>query len=102
MSIEENKKWKYIIYITILYLSLTYIKELMVFLDVNSNIINILSNIITYGGIAYLIINLFAMYRLGNKYNTPNKVILGQKDILIPFIIMIILGIGIYIIRLIK
>lgn len=93
MSLSEKKKWILLIYSVILYLSLIYIKKL--FLFYNMDFAYILSSVILYGGIVYLIIVLYVSYYLKKKYATPNTVILGEPQILIPFRIMLVLGIGI-------
>ena len=96
MSLNEKKKLILLIYSTILYLSLFYIKKLLLFYNID--FAHILSTFILYGGIVLLVIALGILYYLKKKYATPNAVILRDKQVLIPYIIMIILGFGIYII----
>lgn len=95
MSLDEKKKWKYLIYFTIMYCCLSYAKQLLIFLNIDNNIIDKLSQIILYGGIVSLIIVLYVSYYLKKKYGTPNIVILQEHQISVPFRIMLVLGIGI-------
>jgi hypothetical protein len=92
MSLGEKKEWLLLMYSIILYLSLTYTKKLLLFLNID--FADVLSPFILYGGIVLLVITLGMLYHLKKKYATPNVVILNDKQVLIPFIIIIVLGIG--------
>jgi hypothetical protein len=93
MCLDEKKEWLLLMYSLILYLSLSYIKKLLLFYNIEFG--HILSPFILYGGIVLFVITLGMLYYLKKKYATPNAIILRDKQILIPFIIIIILGIGI-------
>ncbi|SNT04704.1 hypothetical protein SAMN05446037_103532 [Anaerovirgula multivorans] len=92
MSLDEKKEWLLLMYSIILYLSLTYIKKLLLFLNID--FAHMFSSFILYGGIVIFVITLGILYHLKKKYATPNAVILNDKQVLILFIIIIVLGLG--------
>ncbi|GEM_PF-5248044 len=92
MNVGEKKEWLLLMYSIILYFSLIYIKKLLLFYNID--FAHVLSTFILYGGIVLFVITLGVLYHLRKKYATPNAVFLRDKQLLIPFIIIIILGIG--------
>lgn len=92
MSLVEKKEWLLVMYSTIVYFSLIYIKKLLLFYNIDYA--HVLSEFILYGGLVFAVIAFGVLYHLKKKYATPNAVILRDKQLLIPFIIIIVLGIG--------
>lgn len=95
MSLGEKRKWILLMYSTVLFLSLPYIKKVLLFYKID--FANVISLLIIHGGIVYFIIILAIFRHLEKEYATPSAVILKDKQVLIPFILAMILGIGIWI-----
>lgn len=93
MTKIEKRQWRLMFYFVITFLLLCYAKRLFTYFEINA-VVKLLSIIIVYGGVIFLIAILVALYYFKKQYKTSNKEIWNDKELRVLFLIILVLGVG--------
>lgn len=92
----EKRPWYYMVCSAIIFLSLCYIRKVLTFFHIQ--FADMLSYILKYVGVIQLVVLFITMYIINKRHPVSSVDLLRDKRFLILFIIMLVLGVGVYII----
>lgn len=94
MKRSDKIPWCILLCVVILFELLSYTRRLFTYFGINGD--EVLSNIIIYAGIPLFIVVLFSMVLLKKYFPVSNAALFQDKRFFILFVVMALLGIGLF------